>query len=200
MYPIGMERFYGGLKLAFTKGGIPVPFEWTVGKTVEECVRVMCANAARDLIVWKSGRSYDKLVIMPCRVTDIRQIVRRKVTVGGDAIYHDKPVNVVEVSLKILGQEDDSCGICADLEDLYISRQALVRGMIETTLEDLTSFKKKVLDINTDKKGFQLAVKKFNEKLEMARNDMQELEKLLEQPETTQQENNHDRSDPETVQ
>lgn len=192
MYPFGLERLYGGLKLAFTKGGIPVPFEWTVGKTVEECVRTMCEDAARDLIVWKAGRSYDKLVIMPCRVIGIRQITRQTAAIGGSVIHYDTPVNVVEVSLKVLGHEDDPYGICADLEDLYISRQALVRGMIEKTLEDLTSFKKKVLDMNTDPTGFRLAVKKFNEKMEIARNDMQELKKLLEQSETTQTENNHE--------
>jgi len=178
MYPFGMERFYGGLKLAITKGGIPVPIEWTTGRMVPDYVLNLCKYATKDLVVYVAGESEGKPTIERYQVVDIQQKSEQIHEIGrGGTIHLTGNRDYVEVYLKPVGAKNGSSWIAVKLDDLYISKEALIREMVRKRLSDLTS-----LWGDDNAEPFRDSLDSFIGKLEEVRNEMVKLKTFLGNP------------------
>jgi len=174
MYPFGLERFYGGLKLAITEGGVPVPEEWTRGEFVDDSILPYCITAAQSMTVWccfwEAGvPKFEKYI-----VTNIRQVVRETMNQKCVITSTEKKVLFRIQSLDESHVLDD-----VELNDLFISRQHLARYFVKRCMNRLQEISTKLSSRSMTNEDFLKTFRKFIGELSLVDEELTDVERKL---------------------
>lgn len=172
MYPFGLERFYGGLKLAISEGGLPVPEEWTRGEFVDDAILPYCIQAAQGQIVWCCFRTLTVPEFGKYTITNIRQVDRP--TVRDCMMFEEKKVLFTIQSLDEEHVLDD-----IELDSLFISEQHLARHYVKYCMRRLGDAQKALSVRSMSNEDFLKAFRKFIGELVLSNEELTGVEQKL---------------------
>ena len=177
MYPFGLERFYGGLKLAISEGGLPVPEEWTRGEFVDDAILPHCIQAAQGQIVWCCFWESNVPEFGRYTIVSIRQVVQP--TVRNCMMTEEKKVLFRIQSLDESHVLDD-----VGLDDLFISRQHLARHFVSRCMNRLSAVNAELSSRSMTGEDFLKVFRKFIGELALSDEELTGVEQKLLAPET----------------
>ncbi len=172
MYPFGLERFYGGLKLAISEGGLPVPEEWTRGEFVDDAILPHCIQAAQGQIVWCCFWESNVPEFSKYTIVNIRQVVRP--IVRNCMMLEEKKVLFRIQSLDESHVLDD-----IELNDLFISRQHLARYFVKRCMNRLSAISTELSSRSMTDEDFLKTFRKFIGELALSDEELTRVEQKL---------------------
>ena len=172
MYPFGLERFYGGLKLAITENGIPVPEEWIKGEFVDESILPYCISAAQNMTVWCCFWTAGVPEFGRYSIINIQQVVRD--TVKDCMMFVEK-----KVLFKIQSLDENSVLDNVELNDLFISRQHLSRYFVRRCMNRLLAINTELSARSMTDEDFLKMFRKFIGELALSDEELTGVEQNL---------------------
>ena len=172
MYPFGLERFYGGLKLAITENGIPVPEEWTKGEFVDDKILPYCISAAQNMTVWCCFWTAGVPEFGRYSIINVRQEVRD--TVKNGMIFVEN-----KVLFKIQSLDENNVLDNVELNDLFISRQHLARYFVRRCMNRLLAINAELSARSMTDEDFLKMFRKFIGDLALADEELTGVEQNL---------------------
>lgn len=182
MYPVGLERFYGGLKLAISEGGLPVPEEWMKGEFVDDAILPYCIQAAQNMIVWCCFWTSGVPEFGKYTIIDIRQDVRP--TVRNRMMFDEKKILFRIQSLNESHVLDD-----VELNALFISRQHLARYFVKRCMNRLLAINTELSSRSMTDEDFLKTFRNFIGELTLSDEELTSVERELLAPEADLQKN-----------
>jgi hypothetical protein len=172
MYPFGLERFYGGLKLAITENGIPVPEEWTKGEFVDESILPYCISAAQNMTVWCCFWTAGVPEFGRYSIINIQQVVRD--TVKDCMMFVEK-----KVLFKIQSLDENSVLDNVELNDMFISRQHLARYFVKRCMNRLLAINTELSSRSMTDEDLLKTFRKFIGELSLVDEELTSVEQKL---------------------
>lgn len=172
MYPFGLERFYGGLKLAISEGGLPVLEEWTRGEFVDDAILPHCIQAAQGQIVWCCFWTSGVPEFGKYTIINIRQVVR---TIVRNCMMTEEE----RVLFRIQSLDESHVLDDIELNDLFISRQHLARHFIKRCMNRLSAVSTELASRSMTDEDFLKAFRKFIGELVLSNEELTDVEQKL---------------------